>query len=71
VPYLMKPNAVQLIIAGALLSFPIPAYVPLWVFGLAVAVEVILSARVTSAVSLLAGRVSGHAAAFGGVGSVV
>jgi len=60
VPYLMKLNAAQLILTAGLLSFPFPAYLPYWLFGLGVLVEVVLAGKLTSVTTLLAAQVGGR-----------
>jgi hypothetical protein len=62
VPYLMKINATQLVIAAGLLSLPFPAYVPYWLFGLGVAVELVLAGKLSSVTTLLAAKVRGRRA---------
>jgi hypothetical protein len=57
VPYLMKLNAAMLCLAAALLSFPFPAYLPYWLFGLSALVELVLAAKLSSVTTLLAAQV--------------
>ncbi|KAI8476523.1 MAG: Mlo family-domain-containing protein [Monoraphidium minutum] len=56
VPYLMKLNAVMMCLAAALLSFPFPAYMPYWLFGLSVVVELLLAGKLASVTTLAAGQ---------------
>jgi hypothetical protein len=55
-PHLMKLNAAQLVLAAGMLSFPFPAYLPYWLFGLGVLVELILAGKLASVTALLAGQ---------------
>jgi hypothetical protein len=57
----MKLNASQLLIAAGLLSFPFPAYLPYWLFGLSVLVELVLAGKLASITTLLAGQVTNAA----------
>jgi len=50
----MKLSAFQLLLAAGFLSFPFPAYLPYWLFGLGVLVELVLAAKMASVTTLLA-----------------
>jgi hypothetical protein len=54
----MKVNAAMMCLAAAMLSFPFPAYLPYWLFGLSVLLEIILAGKLSSVTTLLAGQVS-------------
>jgi hypothetical protein len=53
----MKLNAATLCVCAALLSFPFPAYLPYWLFGLGVAGELVVAAKLSSVTTLLAAQV--------------
>jgi hypothetical protein len=52
----MKLNAAMMCLAAALLSFPFPAYLPYWLFGLSVVLELIVAAKLSSVTTLLAAQ---------------
>ena len=70
----MKLNAAMMCVAAALLSFPFPAYIPYWLFGLSVLAELVLAYKLSSVTTLLAGQalyLYGDGAEFGRAESTV
>jgi hypothetical protein len=55
----MKLNAPMLCLAAALLSLPFPSYMPYWLFGLGVIVEILLAGKLASITTLVAAQVRG------------
>ncbi|KIZ07029.1 MLO-like protein 12 [Monoraphidium neglectum] len=55
-PHLMKLNAAMMCLAAALLSFPFPAYLPYWLFGLSVVTEFVLAGKLASISTLAAAQ---------------
>lgn len=53
----MKMNAAMLCLAGGLLAFPFPAYLPYWLYAMGVVVEAVLAWKITSVTTLVAAQV--------------